>query len=86
MLRRWLVVLWLALVGCGEEIPCQPECAYRECGDDGCGGECDPGCGPGGVCSDWGECTCLYEHSCPYDGCCGPEATTCFNWHCYHAD
>jgi len=34
---------------------CKPDCDGRECGDDGCGGECGPGCGYDQNCND-GEC------------------------------
>lgn len=29
---------------------CIPQCDFRECGDDGCGGECPPGCGDTETC------------------------------------
>ena len=32
------------------ESTCVPECAGKQCGDDGCGGECPPGCGSGESC------------------------------------
>ncbi|MBI5549499.1 MAG: hypothetical protein HY901_36900, partial [Deltaproteobacteria bacterium] len=34
---------------------CTPRCEGRTCGDDGCGGECGPGCNPGQLCSN-GTC------------------------------
>jgi hypothetical protein len=34
----------------GLECVCQPNCKNRECGSDGCGGECDPGCSGNDVC------------------------------------
>ena len=33
-----------------EECVCIPQCGFRECGDDGCGGECPPGCPDGETC------------------------------------
>ena len=33
-----------------ECLPCVPDCENKECGDDGCGGMCDP-CAPGCVCA-----------------------------------
>lgn len=33
------------------ESDCTPDCTGRICGDDGCGGTCDPGCGPDETCA-----------------------------------
>ena len=57
--------------------PCIPDCAGKECGDDGCGGscgECDDGCGQA-VC-ELGECLSLClcnceDKECGEDGCGG---------------
>ena len=57
--------------------PCTPDCAGKECGDDGCGGscgECDDGCGQA-VC-ELGECLSLClcnceDKECGEDGCGG---------------
>jgi hypothetical protein len=47
---------------------CAPNCAGRNCGDDGCGGLCGT-CGSGTFCdNDGGLCLCTRQ-SCP-DGCC----------------
>lgn len=35
---------------------CVPDCDGRECGDDGCGGTCDPGCMSTQTCSTAGAC------------------------------
>ncbi|TPV93805.1 MAG: hypothetical protein B7733_18560 [Myxococcales bacterium FL481] len=41
----------------GLECVCSPNCAGRECGSDGCGGSCAPGCGPDETCeSNAGVC------------------------------
>lgn len=37
------------------ETICQPNCNNKECGDDGCGGECPPGCSIGQTCIN-GKC------------------------------
>lgn len=54
---------------------CSPTCAERECGADGCGGLCGPGCAPGVSCDETsGRCGAvrvLYRYS--YCGC---EGTT----------
>ena len=45
------------MVSCSTSNECTPNCAYRECGDDGCGGVCQPGCGTNETCShDTGKC------------------------------
>ncbi|MBM4394959.1 MAG: S8 family serine peptidase [Deltaproteobacteria bacterium] len=36
--------------------PCVPNCAGKECGDDGCGGKCAPGCIGGETCNAAGVC------------------------------
>lgn len=53
-------------VECGLSAPnrcevCVPDCAGRECGPDGCGSTCSPGCGPSDQCSPAGVC----EPVCP---------------------
>jgi len=41
---------------------CAPDCWGRECGSDGCGGSCPPGCNSGESCDAWtGECECVAE-------------------------
>ena len=35
---------------------CVPHCTGKECGDDGCGGQCEPGCAPDQTCSASGVC------------------------------
>ena len=48
---------------------CVPNCAAKECGDDGCGGLCGPGCGFGDTCG--------------ADGICG-KTTTCTKYAHYY--
>ncbi len=66
------------------EGPCEPECAGRQCGDDGCGGTCGT-CAAGRVCQN-GQCVVCTPNCggriCGDDGCggsCGPcpEGTLC---------
>lgn len=38
--------------GAGEVEACVPNCAGRECGDDGCGGTCAPGCSAAEMCQE----------------------------------
>ena len=40
---------------------CTPDCVGRECGPDGCGSTCSPGCGPDEQCTPLGIC----EPTCP---------------------
>jgi hypothetical protein len=40
----------------GQCVGCQPNCAGRQCGPDGCGGSCQPGCAQGQVCDGSGQC------------------------------
>jgi hypothetical protein len=61
---------------------CTPDCDGKECGPDGCGGNCAPGCGAdeacqGGVCECTGlacgsEC-CSAGEVCYQDSCCAPN-------------
>ena len=66
--------------GCGT-CGCQPDCAGKQCGDDGCGGSCGT-CGPGLACTD-GACIppcfpscqgkeCGDDHCCGECGACAP--------------
>ncbi len=52
---------------------CLPSCVNRECGANGCGGMCAPGCSPPDTCNvDTGQCECLpdcHERECGSDGC-----------------
>ncbi|MBM4356402.1 MAG: hypothetical protein FJ109_21845, partial [Deltaproteobacteria bacterium] len=57
---------------------CKPECDGKECGPDGCGGECGTCEGEGAVCSDQGTC-CVPScdgKECGPDGC-GGECGAC---------
>ena len=38
------------------EQQCMPDCAGRQCGDDGCEGSCAPGCAAGEACTPAGQC------------------------------
>lgn len=46
---------------------CVPNCEGRVCGNNGCGGECEPGCGENEVCNLQGQCdaTCVWEDDKP---------------------
>ncbi len=48
------------------EAPCQPTCDGKECGDDGCGGECGPCQGEQDACI---ENTCVCQPDCEGKGC-----------------
>ena len=53
---------------------CVPDCTGRECGDDGCGGTCGPGCQANALCGDDGLCGCVPDCTgkvCGSDGCGG---------------
>jgi MYXO-CTERM domain-containing protein len=59
---------------------CTADCAGRECGDDGCGGQCLPGCGPNETCDSNGVCQCAPQcagKECGVDGCGGQCAPGC---------
>jgi|GEM_PF-1416032 len=43
---------------------CTPDCSGKVCGDDGCGGVCGPGCGPGQFCETAGTCTDVPNDAC----------------------
>jgi len=64
----------------GEPETCQPDCAGRECGPDGCGDTCPPGCGAGETCNEsTGTCECApdcTDKQCGDDGC-GGDCGTC---------
>ena len=55
--------------------PCQLDCQGRQCGPDGCGGTCPPGCAAGEACNpQTGQCECAPEcadRECGPDGCGG---------------
>lgn len=62
----------------GSQCVCTPDCRGRECGDDGCGGECGE-CPNGFACTDDGSCTGSCGSNTPYtvctDGHCPPNST-----------
>jgi hypothetical protein len=64
----------------GEPETCQPDCAGLECGPDGCGDTCPPGCGAGETCNEsTGTCECAPDctgKQCGDDGC-GGDCGTC---------
>jgi hypothetical protein len=39
-----------------EQCPCTPDCSGKQCGDDGCGGTCAPGCLADEECNEAGQC------------------------------
>ncbi len=51
------------------QVCCTPQCAGKECGDDGCGGSCGT-CPQGASCVD-GQCMCSWGSSCSSD--CTPQ-------------
>ncbi|MCA9513405.1 MAG: hypothetical protein KC635_00525, partial [Myxococcales bacterium] len=54
--------------------PCEPDCTDKECGDDGCGGVCGPGCAEGLSCWDNACVSCVPDctsKQCGDDGCGG---------------
>ena len=53
---------------------CTPNCAGKECGDDGCGGQCPPGCSGTQVCNN-GKCVEQWPPQCLGDA--GPSLDTC---------
>lgn len=57
----------------GPDADCRARCGMRECGPDGCGGTCPPGCAASEVC-DEGVCVCVRNcggRECGPDGCSG---------------
>gem|GEM_PF-3558485 len=64
---------------------CSPDCTGRECGSDGCGGDCGDDCPEGRTCSDAGLCACDFEECgeaccnqnevCADKACCLPDCT-----------
>ena len=53
---------------------CTPQCDGKICGDDGCGGECPPGCSGDQVCNA-GQCVDPWPANCLGEA--GPSAKTC---------
>ncbi len=61
----------LAAAGCGDsDTGCEPDCAGKKCGPDGCGGDCSPGCGAGETCGADGLCECTPNCA---GKCCGDD-------------
>jgi hypothetical protein len=60
---------------------CVPECTGRECGPDGCGGSCGPGCAPDWTCGVDGRCACdgtaCGAACCPAGDVCGAGGGCC---------
>lgn len=57
---------------------CTPDCAGKQCGDDGCGGVCGT-CGGNETCNGEGQCQGLPNCNQVPEGCClGAEFVTCF--------
>ncbi|MBN1772849.1 MAG: hypothetical protein JXB32_16380 [Deltaproteobacteria bacterium] len=65
---------------------CVPSCTGRECGPDGCGGTCPPGCTGGAGCRADGTCECVPSctgRECGPDGCGGTCPPGCSGgWIC----
>ncbi len=65
--------------------PCVPDCAERECGADGCGGQCGS-CGSGSLCdAEAGTCRCVPDcdgRECGDDGCEGQCGSCWFGTRC----
>ncbi|MFA5060796.1 MAG: right-handed parallel beta-helix repeat-containing protein [Candidatus Pacearchaeota archaeon] len=53
---------------------CVPSCSGKECGDDGCGGTCPPGCGVSEECDSNGQCVIL---ECTNDAGCSSAGSFC---------
>ncbi|MBT9556692.1 MAG: hypothetical protein IV100_11720 [Myxococcales bacterium] len=62
--------------------PCEPKCAGKVCGDDGCGGTCGPACPAGKVCGDGACVTCNSDADCPTGKKCSPDRTQCYVAEC----
>jgi hypothetical protein len=45
-----------AASACQQPCPCIPDCADKQCGPDGCGGRCPPGCAADQTCTAEGRC------------------------------
>jgi len=69
---------------CDPDCSCTPDCLGKECGEDGCGGTCPPGCPVGEHCTQ-GICECDYVtcgsvccaqgQECYQGACCTPNCT-----------
>ena len=59
---------------------CAPQCTGKECGDDGCGGDCGV-CGENSVCSPKGKCECEFL-DCGGETCCTEAETDCADFGC----
>jgi hypothetical protein len=60
--------------------PCVPVCQGKECGSDGCGGTCLPGCGAGEVCRNYKCISCIGDctgKQCGDNGCGGSCGNCC---------
>ncbi len=68
------------VAGCAEAwaqcLGCEPDCAGKACGPDGCGGKC--GQCDTGVCGADGQCHLFCEPACEPQGKCGPDG--CGTW------
>lgn len=58
--------------GVCERETCEPQCAGKCCGSNGCGGTCPNACVPGEVC-DLGTCQCKQDVSCTTNEDCPPD-------------
>jgi len=73
-------------IGCQEsESACQPDCENKECGNDGCQGECTPGCSDDEICDAYGRCIeCTSATQCSDNNDCTTD--TCDSGTCYHSE
>eukprot|EP00010_Vexillifera_abyssalis_P007987 CAMPEP_0201549636 /NCGR_PEP_ID=MMETSP0173_2-20130828/6082_1 /ASSEMBLY_ACC=CAM_ASM_000268 /TAXON_ID=218659 /ORGANISM="Vexillifera sp., Strain DIVA3 564/2" /LENGTH=1139 /DNA_ID=CAMNT_0047959369 /DNA_START=56 /DNA_END=3475 /DNA_ORIENTATION=+ len=68
--------------GCLTNSNCTPDCTGRECGSNGCGGSCSPGCSSGFGCNTSGQCVAQCQPNCAgkncgSDGCGGTCSPGC---------
>ena len=65
---------------CGADCGCEPQCAGKECGADGCGGSCGS-CPVGAICNDEDLCEVVCQPQCAGKDCgadgCGGTCGTC---------
>jgi parallel beta-helix repeat protein len=72
----FLLLLSFSSCSQGTVNTCTPQCDGKQCGDDGCGGTCQPGCGNNETCDAAGQCipSCTPDcdgKECGPDGCIG---------------
>ncbi len=61
MTRIFLALFFFSFLPIQAHAECTPNCFYKDCGDDGCGGSCGE-CPQGEYCDQWDDCkSCEYE-------------------------